>query len=196
MKQILSLLPLTFVTVFVFSSAATQKQNSSSHFKPNYPTQDSVPVKIQLEQTTMNDMTILFIPDTAKTNEAIEGVFSKDYGELMQYIQQNKLQPFKFIAWYYTAKAPWLMDVAVEITQAPAELSGRIQSRTQKGGEVLIAHMWGPYDQVGQAYTQIQTWLKENKREAREAPFEVYINDPSAVKDASEIQTDIYQPIE
>jgi effector-binding domain-containing protein len=88
------------------------------------------------------------------------------------------------------------MDVAVETNQVPTELSGRIQSRTQKGGQVLIAHMWGPYDQVGQAYTQIENWLKENKRQAKEPSFEVYVNDPSAVKDPSEIQTDVYQPIE
>ena len=112
----------------------------------------------------------------------------------MQYAQENKLQPFKFVAWYYSTRPPWQMDIAVETARIPAELSGRIKSRIQQGGEVLIAHMWGPYDKVGQAYLKIENGLKENKRKAKGNPFEIYINDPSAVKSPSEIKTDIYQP--
>jgi effector-binding domain-containing protein len=29
---------------------------------------------------------------------------------------------------------------------------------------------------------KIENWLKENKRKAKGNPFEVYLNDPSAVK--------------
>ncbi|MBS1524772.1 MAG: GyrI-like domain-containing protein [Bacteroidetes bacterium] len=141
-------------------------------------------------------MPVLFITDTAATNEAMAGVFGKDYGELMQFVQRHQLQAMKFVAFYRTTHQPWLIDVAVEVNQMPAELNGRIQSRVQKGGKVMIAHIWGPYNQVGKAYLEIQKWLKENNQKAREAPFEVYVNDPSAVKDPSKIQTDVYQPIE
>ncbi|MGZ8518270.1 MAG: GyrI-like domain-containing protein, partial [Chitinophagaceae bacterium] len=64
------------------------------------------------------------------------------------------------------------------------------------GGDVLIAHTWGPYDQVGQAYLKIENWLKENNRKPKGNPFEVYLNDPAAVKSPSEIRTDVYQPLE
>ena len=60
----------------------------------------------------------------------------------------------------------------------------------------MIAHILGPYDQVGQAYTAIGKWMNENHREAKSAPFEVYINDPASVKDPSEIETDVYQPLQ
>jgi effector-binding domain-containing protein len=153
-------------------------------------------VKIELQKTSFNDMPVLFIKDTAVSTEKMKDVFGKDYGELMQFITNNKLQPLKFMAWYRSVKAPWFVDVAVQTDRVPNELSGRIQSRIQKGGEVLIAHMWGPYDQVGQAYAKIENWLKENNRKAKGNPFEVYINDPSSVKSPSEIQTDVYQPIE
>lgn len=155
-----------------------------------------IPVKVQLEKTSFKDMAVLFIHDTATTTENIKDVLGKSYGELMQFIQQNRLQPQKFLAWYYSMQPPWPMDVAVETINIPANLSGRIQSRIQKGGEVLLAHMWGPYDQVSNAYLKIESWLKENKRIAKGSPFEVYLNDPSAVKSPSEIRTDIYQPIE
>jgi effector-binding domain-containing protein len=200
MKRISFLyIALSFITtLFAFTDAFERSSFSSGKIAgSNLSIQDTViPVKVQLEKTTMKDMFILFIADTAKTDEAIQGIFGKDYGELMQCAQQNKLQLLKFMAWYHTTQAPWLMEVAVETNQIPSQVSGRIQSRTQEGGEVIIAHMWGPYDQLGQAYVQLETWLKENNRKAKAAPFEVYINDPAMVKNPSEIQTDIYQLIE
>ncbi len=164
--------------------------------KPCYMIQDTViPVKIKLEKTNFRDMTVLYIHDTAGTTEAIKDVLGKDYGELMHFIAANKLQPVRFMAWYYAMLPPWPMDIAVETDRRPQQTNGRIQTRIQPGGEVLIAHMWGPYDQVSQAYIQIEQWLKENNRKPKGAPFEVYINDPSAVKSPDEIQTDIYQPL-
>jgi effector-binding domain-containing protein len=159
--------------------------------------QDTVaPVKIQLEKTSFDDMSILFISDTAVQTQDLGPTFSKDYAELMRFVQQNQLAPKKFLAWYYSTQSPWIMDIAVETDKIPSELKGRISSRIEKGGEVLIAHMWGPYSELSRAYMQIKNWLKENSRIARGAPFEVYLNDPSIVKDPSEIKTDIYQPLQ
>jgi len=137
-------------------------------------TQDTlVPVKIELEKTSINSMQVLYIKDTAPTTEAIKDVLGKCYGELMQYIQTNKLAPMKFMAWYNAIQPPWPMDVAVETDRMPAELTGRIQARVLPEGEVIIAHMWGPYDQVGQAYEQLQNWLTKNSRKPKGAPVEV-----------------------
>jgi len=155
-----------------------------------------VPVKIQLEKTRFNDMVILFISDTAKQTQDIGSIFSNDYRELMKAAKEDQLKAKKFLAWYHSVQSPWIMDIAVETDKLPSALKGRIKSRIEKGGEVLIAHMWGPYSELSQAYTQIENWLKENNRIARNIPFEVYLNDPSNVKDPSEIQTDIYQPLQ
>lgn len=160
------------------------------------PRLDTVPVKIQVEKTSFNDMAILFISDTAKQTQDIGSVFSKGYSELMKYTQENQLKSKKFLAWYYSVQPPWIMDIAVETDKLPSELRGRIKSRIEKGGEVLIAHMRGPYSELSQAYIQIENWLKQNNRIARGNPFEVYLNDPFTVKDPSQIQTDIYQPLQ
>ncbi len=154
------------------------------------------PVKIQLEKTSFKDMSILFISDTAEEMKDLGSILSKGYGELIKYAQENQLKLKKMMAWYYSVQAPWKMDIAIETDKLPVELSGRVRSRIEKGGEVLIAHMWGPYSELSQAYIQIQNWLNQNKRIARDPPFEVYLNDPSTVKDPSEIQTDIYQPLQ
>lgn len=160
-------------------------------------TQDTLtPVKVELEKTSVTDMQVLFIKDTAPDNEAIKDILGKGYGELMQFIQTNQLKPVKFMTWYYAMQPPWPVDIAVETDKIPAELKGRIQSRIQPGSEVIIAHMWGPYDKVEEAYIHIFNWMKRNNRKAKGAPFEVYLNDPVSVKSPMEIRTDVYQPLE
>lgn len=188
----------TLIFIGAFISPAKQPVFSGfTNIKMHFMTQDTaVPVKVEIEKTKFTDIPVLFIHDTAATTEAIKDVLGKGYGELMQYIVRNKLQSRKFMAWYYSSQPPWTIDVAVETDKTPAQLSGRIQSRIQPGGEVIIAHVWGPYDQVGQAYVKIGNWLKQNKRNPKGNSFEVYLNDPSMVKSPSEIRTDIYQPIE
>ena len=185
-------MPFTFTGLSKIPSASFD-QNTVHHF---LSADTAVPVKIQLEQMTIKDMVVLYIRDTAATTESMKDLFNKDYGELMQFVQKNNLQPLKFMARYYSMKAPWSMDVAIETDQLPATLTSRIQSRTEKGGTVLVAHIWGPYDQVGQAYSAIQKLIGEKNLKAKSTPFEVYITDPSTAKRPSEIQTDVYQPIE
>jgi effector-binding domain-containing protein len=200
MKRLLLQVAGSITVGVLFSFAIPAKRSdilSFSDAETSITMQDTIiPAKVQLEETIFKDMSVLYINDTAAATETVKDVLGKGYGELMQFIQQNKLQPRRFMAWYYSTKPPWPMDVAVETVSMPPKLSGRIQSRIQKGGDVLIAHVWGPYDQVGIAYVKIESWLKENKRKAKGNPFEVYVNDPSAVKNPSEIRTDIYQPIE
>ena len=190
------------VVILIFVTAFTSPVNrpgfpAFANSKIYFMTQDTVvPVKVEIEKTKFADIPVLFIHDTAATTEAIKDILGKDYGELMQYIAKNKLQPRRFMAWYYSSQPPWTIDVAVEADKTPAQLSGRVQSRVQAGGEAIIAHVWGPYDQVGQAYVKIGNWLKQNKRNPKGNSFEVYLNDPSMVKSPAEIRTDIYQPIE
>lgn len=194
MKKEISKLALLWLFIICISS--DQRPGAISLLPIKHWVNDTIPVKITLDKTAFNDMNILFITDTAATTDGIKDVLGKAYGEIMQFVQQNQLQPLKFMAWYGSVRPPWIMNVAVEVNKIPEAVNGRIHSKVQPGGEVLIAHILGPYDQVGQAYSAIGKWMNENARKAKSAPFEVYINDPATVKDPSEIQTDVYQPLE
>ena len=191
-RIIFPLIAIAFLQIFTFSrkSAAPLSGGINLHIIAR----DSA--RVELEKTSFKDMHVLFINDTAATNEDLKAKLGNDYGELMRLLTQQHLQPLKFMAWYYSTQAPWTMDVAIATTTVPEKLSGRIQYRMVKGGNVIIAHIWGPYDQVGEAYIKIGTWLKENNLKSIGSPFEVYVNDPSMVKSPDEIQTDVYQPVE
>ncbi len=82
---------------------------------------DTIPVKIELEQTSFMNMNILFITDTAITTPGIQIVLGKGYGEIMQFVQLHKLQPLKFMAKYHSYQPPWIMDIAVEVNELPVK---------------------------------------------------------------------------
>lgn len=193
MKRLL--FPVTGLTAFIILAAfVVADKNAASSDNKAVCLQDSV--KIVLEEKVTGDIPVLYITDTALTTKDIQSAMSKGYGEIMRFIQRNKLQALEFMAWYYSAGAPWLMDIGIQTNKIPPVLSGRIQSRIQKGGKAIVAHMWGPYDELGKAYAQIDAWLSENGRKRNGVPFEIYVNDASSTRNPLEIQTDVYQPIQ
>ena len=148
---------------------------------------------VTLQDTLMDPMLILMIRDTAACHDDLGRAFSKDYGELFTYIGQNDLRPGKLLAQYYTFKSAFIFDVAVQIDRLPTTTKGRIKINRINGGNVVIAHYIGPYDQIGMAYSALDYWLEKNDKAAGGLPFEVYLNDPVTVQDPYDLRTDIYQ---
>lgn len=167
-----------------------------STFNTTFMNSDTVvPVRLELDTAQLPERNILYVMDTAPTTASIKEVLSKGYGELMTFISRNKLQAGQFMAWYYAMQEPWPIDAAVSVNRLPKEFEGRIHGRVLASSKAVVAHMWGPYDQVNQAYEQLAGWVSQNKRKPRGHPYEVYLNDPSSVK-PEEIRTDIIQEIE
>ena len=77
------------------------------------------------------------------------------------------------------------------------EPGGDIGVQTVAGGEYAIATHTGPYNQLGNTYSEfLGQWLPRSGRELRNAPcFEVYVNDPQGTP-ADELMTDIYVPLQ
>ena len=150
---------------------------------------------VNLEETTVDTMTILVIKDTAASAEDISRIIGAGYGELFTFINQNGLTPGRVMAFYYTYQPPFKMDIAVEVDRVPPQTTGRIKLNRIYGGNAIVARYQGPYEKVELAYTAIMNWLKEHNQEAKGRPFEVYLNDPATVKDPYELRTDVYQLI-
>lgn len=138
-------------------------------------------------------MHLLIITDTAASVAEISPLFKKDYEELFAFIGKNTLIADKVLAFYHSYGPQFSMDVAVEVNRIPQQLSGRIKTKYLAGGNAVIARYQGPYEQVTKAYASITKWLKEHGKKPKDKPFEVYLNDPSAVTDPFELRTDVYQ---
>ena len=61
---------------------------------------------------------------------------------------------------------------------------------TLPGGHVVSTLHVGAYDQLGDAYTALETYLSKNGYEPAGAPWECYLDDP----DVPEPRTKVYQP--
>jgi effector-binding domain-containing protein len=175
--------------IFLFASAATSNTNYMQQDTIKKPT-------VAIEEKVVSPMSVLMVRDTAATEQDMSQVINKAYGELFSFINQNGLQPGRVMGFYHTYQPPFVLDAAVEVDKFPFQVTGRIKINKVNGGNAVIAHFKGPYEQVAIAYTAISQYLKEKNKTAAGKPFEVYLNDPGSVKDPSELLTDVYQLIQ
>jgi len=149
----------------------------------------------EVSRTIMQPMKVIYVSDTVNTNDNISAKMGKDYGILFMAIGMHKLKPGKLMAIYHTAATPWIFDVAVEVDRFDNENTGVTKFKSTDSGDAVVVHFKDPYEELNKAYLQIETWLKKNRKQKAGSPMEVYLNSPSAVKDKSELLTDVYQLI-
>ncbi|WP_018616616.1 GyrI-like domain-containing protein [Segetibacter koreensis] len=155
--------------------------------------QDSIKkATVSLEQVVLQPIAVLFIKDTSDTS-GLSKVIGSGYAELFAFINQHGLKPGKVMAFYHRYVNPVSLEMAVEVDKLPATFAGRIQSKTVQGGDAVVAHYTGPYEEMEVPYNAITEWVKDNSKQANGPPFEVYLNSPDMVKDKYELKTDVYQ---
>jgi effector-binding domain-containing protein len=158
----------------------------------HYMMADTVKPSVIIEKITLEKMNVLYIPDTSEI-ATLTKAFESGYAELFSFIGSKGLKPGKVMAFYHNYADPISLEIAVEVDKIPSVLEGRLRSKVVEGGEAVVVHYTGPYEQMDLPYHAITRWLKENNREAKGMPFESYLNDPAMVKDKYQLKTDIYQ---
>jgi effector-binding domain-containing protein len=137
-------------------------------------------------------MVVLFIIDTAAM-ASLSTVFTKNYAEIFAFINESRLQPGKPLAFYHSYTDPVCLEVAVQVDRLPSAEKGRIKTKVVNGGRALVAHYRGPYENIDLPYNAIAQWLKDNAKQGKGLPFEIYLNDPITVTDKYKLKTEILQ---
>jgi len=196
MASLKRILCVDFLLPLIVISIGHGSSSPNFHNKPlkiKVMLQDTInKSNIVLEKVHLEPLKVLIIRETTGI-AALSKVFEVDYEEIFNFARKNDLKVGKIMAFYLDYEDPVTLEAGVEVDRIPENLNGRIESKLVAGGEAIIAHYTGSYEGMKIPYDEIKKWLKENNREAREFPFEVYINDPSQVKDKNELKTDIYQ---
>lgn len=148
-----------------------------------------------ISRITMKPLKMIYIVDSTLSVDSFSYKMGKGYGRLFTLVGQQQLKPGKAMAIYHTMTPPWVFDIAVEVDKAPGQLTGGIQFKTIEGGDAIVVHYKGPYEQIEKAYRQIEEWLNNNNKQRAGPPMEAYLNDPAMVKDKNELLTDVYQLI-
>lgn len=71
---------------------------------------------------------------------------------------------------------------------------GRMMKKEFTSRRYIYCKHFGPYQKVGETYTNMVVWARENGYSVKSESMEFYLNDPKTVS-ASELETDLYIPL-
>jgi effector-binding domain-containing protein len=152
---------------------------------------------INIADTLSAKRIVLCMKDSAANSQRIAQKLGVIYGvKLATIIKKNKLKITGApMAWYKSQKAPFFFEAGLPVDKKPAKLPAGVIIKQIGVDSVVVAHFYGPYDLTGQAYTALEDWMKDHKKKASRAPYEIYVDDPMGkdgkLKDPYKVQTDI-----
>jgi effector-binding domain-containing protein len=160
-----------------------------SHEKGEQAMSYAISMKTLLPQATAS----IYVSITAAE---IDQTIGQIFGEILNYMAELRIQPagppfsrfFEFWPEHVT------MEAGFPVSQ-PVVRPGRIIAGELPGGEVATTWHAGSYETLGQAYTALQSWIKDKGRESGGSPWESYWTDPGTVPNPSEWRTEVIWPL-
>lgn len=152
---------------------------------------------INIVDTVAPKYIIIYMKDSAKTFDRISLKLGIIYGaKLAEVLKKNGIKMAGApMAWYKSQKAPYFFEAGIPVSKKPAKLPNNVFVREMNADSITIAHFYGPYNLLSQGYDAIKERMKDMKRIANGAPYEIYIDDPvdatGKPKDPYKVRTDI-----
>ncbi len=178
-------------TVKPVRAVVAEKQTTGTSEKPGI---------INILDTVATKSIVIYMKDSAKTFERISIKLAQIYGvKLADVLKKNKIQMAGApMAWYKSQKAPYFFEAGVPVNKTPAKLPNNVFVREMNADSAVIAHFYGPYNLLPQGYDALKEWMKDEKKMANGAPYEIYIGDPIDKNgkpiDPYKVRTDIVFP--
>ncbi len=211
---------LFYVAVLAMAVIITAGCNGSGNNKTDKPSKDSTktsnkkeekkdkpeskyqrPPIVNIVDSLSPKRTVIYCKDSAATYERIGPKLGNIYGgKLAEYLKKNNLKMAGApMAWYRKLKAPYFFEAGVPVNKKGNKAVAGVMTRDLPAGKAIIAHFYGPFELLPQGYDAIKEFMKDNKKMAAGAPYEIYLTDPIDKKgnpvDPYKIQTDIVFPI-
>ena len=89
----------------------------------------------------------------------------------------------------------WEIDAAVPVDKS-GKADGKVMPGEIKAGNAIVAHYYGAYNKMSDAWRGLKKYMADNKKIKTGAPWEQYMTDPGAEKDTAKWLTNIYFPVE
>lgn len=144
----------------------------------------------------MNEMNYMFVHDSASI-PTIGQKLGMGYGRIMAAMEKQGLkQTASPFAIYYTeSETNWEMDICIPVDKA-GKAEGDIKPALYKGGNMVVASFYGPYEQTPAGHGAADEFIKKNAKKVIGAPWEIYVTDPMAEKDTAKWLTEVCYPVE
>jgi len=177
----------------------TQQKKDSVVVKEKVVEPKRAPV-INITDTVSVKRIVLIMKDSAASMERISPKLGQIYGvKLAAVLKKNSLKTTGApMAWYKTQKAPYFFEAGIPVDKRPSKTAPGVQVREIGVDSVIVAHFYGPYDLLPQAYDAVKEMLKDRKKRLKSPPYEIYVDDPvdssGKAKDPYKVQTDVIFP--
>lgn len=182
-------------------AAGEKKEAGAKEEKKQEPTSEPRrPPIINITDTLSEKQTVLYMKDSAATVERLQHKLGEILGvKLGAVIMKNKLKTTGApVAWYKSSKAPYFFEAGLPVDKKPAKMASNVFVRDIRVDSVTVAHFYGSYDMLPQAYEALGEWMKGHKKRSAGRPYEVYVDDPvdkdGKPKDPYKVRTDVIFP--
>lgn len=158
------------------------------------------PPIINITDTLSVKQTIIYMKDSAATPQRLQAKLAEIWNlKLGVVIQKNKLKANgRPTAWYKNNKPPYFFEAGIPVDKKPAKFPSNVFIRDIGTDSITVAHFYGHYDQLPQAYEALGDWMKSYKKKLDGKPYEVYVDDPmdkdGKMKDPYKVRTDVIFP--
>ena len=128
---------------------------------------------------------------------AIGDKMGECYGKLFQYIGANNIAPAgPVFAVYYSwePEGNVIFEAGVPVAEASAG-AGDVTYKEYPVMKAVTTLYSGAYEAMEPVYNQLMKYMEENKLESNGSSWEVYLTDPSMVKNPEDNKTLIYFPL-
>ncbi|PZF81427.1 MerR family transcriptional regulator [Jiangella anatolica] len=88
----------------------------------------------------------------------------------------------------------WTVEACVPVAGLTRAPDGFSLHRARGGLAAVTLHV-GPYEELGIAYREVESWIDAQGLRSAGAPYDVYVNDPAEVNDPSKFETEIVWPV-
>lgn len=119
------------------------------------------------------------------------------YGKLFAYLGQKQIQPAgaPFAVYYeYDPKGNTTFECGVPVNSAITS-EGEVVFKEFPAMSALTTLYVGAYEKMAPIYGELEKYMKEKSLQSTGICWEVYLTDPSKLKDPNENQTMIYFPV-
>ncbi len=150
---------------------------------------------IIIDTETIPPQTIISIRETCKPAE-ITKKLGEIYGELMAFIQANRLKQAGPVLAIYHSYSPDKVDMEPAIPVDRIEKpTGKIKIGELRGDEVVVGYHYGSYETLATSHQILDEWITKSNKNISGACWEVYITDPATEPDTNKWLTKIYYPV-
>lgn len=174
------------------------KVDTASH--TGKPTVAKKPPILNISDTIAIPQIVIYMKDSARSSERIGLKLTNIYNKVLaDVVKKNNLtKTGARIAWFKNSSAPFFFEAGIPVNKKPAKLPKNVFVKNIGGDSAVVAHFYGPYELTYEGYGALREWMKDNKKKASGAPYEIYVGEPIDSKgqpaDPYRVQTDIVFP--